>query len=180
VYLARLWKETLYSGLMWHREQALNSRPSVYTAPTWSWLSSQGQIYCVHCILTRNSRPLCLILEAETVPMGPDKTGAVLSGKIRLYGQIKQARQKCRGELWGLIVEERVGYALLDFQSELVDVIDGPLWCLRAFEDKGLLLKPSGENYQRVGIFFMNLDGDARITGQTWFEGSELRTLTLI
>jgi hypothetical protein len=182
VYLAGLWKETLYSGLMWHRVHPLESRPSIYIGPTWSWLSSQAQIYCVHCGLPRKPRPrpLCEILEAETVPVGPDETGAVLSGTITLRGQIKQARQKYYEELWGVTVEERIGHALLDFQSDLIDAIDGPLRCLRVFEDKGLLLKPSGENYQRVGIFVMNLNRDARITGQTWFEDSELRTLTIV
>jgi hypothetical protein len=127
VYLAGLWKKTLYSGLMWQREQPLKSRPSIYIAPTWSWLSSQGQIYCTHIHLNRKSRPLCEILEAETVPVGLDETGAVLSGKITLYGQIKRAQQKRPGELWGVNFGERLGSAILDLQSELIDAMDGRL-----------------------------------------------------
>jgi hypothetical protein len=128
----------------------------------------------------KHSRPFLEILEAGTVTVGPDKTGAVLSGKITLCGHIKQARQKDPDELWGAVGEQRVGFALLDFQSELVDAVDGSLWCLRVFEDRGLLLKPSGENYQRVGLFFFDLDGDAGIPGKAWFEDSGLRTLTLV
>jgi hypothetical protein len=130
--------------------------------------------------LNRKSRPLCEILEAETVPVGLDETGAVLSGKITLYGQIKRAQQKRPGELWGVNFGERLGSAILDLQSELIDAMDGRLWCLRVFEDTGLLLKPSGKDYQRVGIFSMNLYRSGGITAQTWFEDSELRTLTIV
>jgi hypothetical protein len=179
VYLAGLWKETLCLGLMWQATYVLQSRPSTYVAPTWSWLSIQGPITYANRPRTGKDRPLFEVLNAETVPEGSDTMGAVLSGNITLRGQVKQARQKANRELWG-VAEEQVGHALVDFESEFVDSIDGPLWCLQLFEDKGLLLKPFGESYQRVGIFVLGWEEFGGITGQTWFEDSELRTLTLI
>ena len=178
VYLAGLWKKVLCSGLMWQTLHMLKSRPLIYLAPSWSWLSVSEPIY--YGDYPKESSHLLEILEAETVLAGPDETGAVLSGKITLCGQMKQARQKYDGQLWGVVEEDiHVGRAFLDFKSELVDAIDGPLWCLRVFEDKGLLLKPSGENYQRIGIFHLGSEMHG-ITGQTWFKDSELQTLTLV
>ncbi|KAH6672104.1 heterokaryon incompatibility protein-domain-containing protein [Halenospora varia] len=184
IYLAGLWEKALCPGLMWQTLSALKSRPSTYIAPTWSWLSVPGPILYANYERTRNPH-LVEILEAGTVLAGSDETGAILSGKITLRGQMKLAQRKGHNQLWGVVVEElvRIGHALVDFESDGVDAIDGPLWCLRIFKDKGLLLKPSGENYQRVGIFLLSLDvdvdGHARITGQTWFKDSELQTLTL-
>ncbi|CZR69227.1 uncharacterized protein PAC_19127 [Phialocephala subalpina] len=184
VYLAGLWKETLCPGLMWQTEQAQKSRPSTYQAPTWSWLSVQVPIYYIYNRRARDT-PLVEILEVETVLEGPDETGAVSSGKITLCGQMKQARlkdqRKADNSLWGVGLEElvRVGVAIPDLESELVDAIDGPLWCLRVFEDRGLLLKPSGEYYQRIGLFVSGLEVDG-ITGQTWFKDSGKQALTLV
>jgi hypothetical protein len=186
VYLAGLWKKTLCQGLMWETIWPQNSRPSICQAPTWSWLSAQVPIRYVHARRARDA-PLIRIVEADTVLESPDQTGAVVSGKITLYGQMKQAQQKdpqrLYSDLWGVGPEElvRVGRAFLDLESEVIEAMDGPLWCLRVSDDEGLLLKYSGENYQRVGIFVLGLDVISwGITGSKWFEGSGLRTMTLV
>lgn len=113
--------------------------------------------------------------------VSPDETGALLSGKITLCGQIKQGQHKGVRELWGVVVETlvRVGVAIIDFKPEFINAFDDPLWCLRVSEDKGLLLKPLGDNYQRVGIFFFGVNEGIETTGQTYFEDSEWRSLTL-
>ncbi|RDL35433.1 Uncharacterized protein BP5553_07364 [Venustampulla echinocandica] len=181
VYLAGLWKGTLCQGLMWHVGFALEPRSSIYQAPTWSWLSVQGPIFYANEKGARDS-PLIEIINTETVLAGPDATGAVTSGKIKLRGQMKRARQKLDDELWGVGAESlvRAGHALLDHEPKFIDAMEGPLWCLRVSKDEGLLLKPSGEDYQRVGIFLSGLNRDNGVTGQTWFEDCEMQILTLV
>ena len=79
-------------------------------------------------------------------------------------------------ETWGTGAErgEKVGNADPDLVIELINAMQGPLWCLRVSDKHGLLLKTSGANYQRVGIFVAN------DMGRDWFHDSELRTLTLV
>lgn len=126
-----------------------------------------------------HSCPFVEILEVGTVTVLPDKTGAVSSGKITLCGHIKQARRKGTNELWGAVSEQRVGFALLDFQPELVEAADGSLWYLRVFEYRGRLLKPSGETISVLEYLF-SIWMEAEMPGKACFEDNELLTLTLL
>lgn len=180
-YLAGLWKKTLSAGLMWQVTGGIGARPSTYLAPTWSWLCMRTPI------INRYSRyhsgqPCVEIIEAETTLASRDTTGPVLSGRITLRGQMRVARRKGK-ELWGLSARgsSLAGTVVLDFDSELVDALDGPLWCLSILRNAGLLLKSSGTNYQRVGIFFLDTTATGlEKTGKVWIKESETCTLTLV
>ncbi|KAH8665081.1 hypothetical protein BGZ60DRAFT_529425 [Tricladium varicosporioides] len=180
-YLAGLWKKNLCRELMWECPYPLECRPSVNVAPTWSWLSVLRPIYYLNYPKKTDSC-LAKIIDAKTVLAGPNETGAVSSGKITLSGQMKQDRQKSDVQLWGLVEElAPAGLAITDLKMELIDAIDCPLWCLQLFEERGLLLKPSGENYQRDGIFCLGITLEADgVTWKAWFKDSELRTLTIV
>ena len=179
-YLAGLWRESLCRWLMWHTETYIKSRPLIYLAPTWSWLSLRGPILFVHSRFDSDSSRI-KILDAVTILVGPDTTGPVSAGKITLCGQVKEVQRR-GNEIWEVGTGQacKVGLALLDFFAELVDAIEGPLSCLRVSEYNGLLLKPSGVDYQRVGIFISDSKGDGEDVEKYPFKDWEMCTLTLV
>ena len=179
-YLAGVWRESLCKWLMWHTGNYIKSRPLTYLAPTWSWLSFRVPIFLVHSRFNSNSSRI-KVFDAITILAGPDKMGPVLAGKITLRGQVKEVQRR-HNEIWevGTGQARQVGLALLDLIPELVDAIEGPLSCLRVSEYNGLLLKPSGVNYQRVGIFISDSKGDGQDVEKYPFKDWEMCTLTLV
>lgn len=86
-YLAGLWEADLHPGLLWHIDSANrsnfpSSRPAIYRAPTWSWLSIDGPVsyasgdffFLYHLGL----------IDAEVSLKGEDPNGEVKAGSIRL------------------------------------------------------------------------------------------------
>jgi hypothetical protein len=46
-YLVGLWRSTLLRGLLWHcgySNEDFKSRPTMYIAPSWSWVSRSGAV----------------------------------------------------------------------------------------------------------------------------------------
>lgn len=185
VYLAGLWESTLPQSLTWHHESPAAEKPSKYTAPSWSWASTNSPVsYGVNV----GNLSLVKILQAETVPSMPDpitNTGKVKSSTLVLEGLVHQAI--ClRPETQYFWTDFKVGdlYCSLHFYPDTMDAIANPgssyLFLALSFLDyhdsrlSGLALRPSSESegtYYRVGIFF--------IEGQHWVENFGL-SLTLI
>lgn len=89
-YLAGLWRKTLPSQLLWMVDNELvtdlhlaRSRP--YRAPSWSWASVDQRV-----IVPRSAYDgiFIAILDAVVTPVGPDSTGQIKDGFIRLTGRI--------------------------------------------------------------------------------------------
>ena len=184
VYLAGLWKKILCRGLMWQIESPAKFRP-IYHVPTWSWLSTGCPIYYFNNkeeVRALMDAYLVEILEAETVLAGADTTGAISGGIIKLRGQMMQGRLREAGKFFGIDSEKNLqtGIVVLDLEWEVVEAINGPLWCLRLIEDQGLLLKPCGNNFQRVGVFYMGSRINSQLSGEMWFRGCEPCTITLV
>ena len=193
MYLAGLWKETLRRSLLWQSSHdGKGVRPATYVAPTWSWLSLRGPI--LHRSSTQNDKlPIHIeIVDAETTLASLDPTGPVLGGKITLRGRVREARLKGR-DLWGIGAEAGcAGFVILDTSPESVGALGGSTWCLWILKSEGLLLKSSGANFQRVGIFVLdktpNDHGkagkkdscDDEKAAEEWFKDGEVWTMTLV
>ncbi|MCJ1451115.1 hypothetical protein MMC28_001450 [Mycoblastus sanguinarius] len=93
VYLAGLWKGDMIRGLFWAKNgddpQTLQ-RPSVFLAPSWSWVSMIGPIF-YPVLQSRTWSPV--VLEANVTAAGLDSLGQVRSGVLRLYGCLKRIRR---------------------------------------------------------------------------------------
>ena len=85
-YLAGMWRKHLPYSLTW---QALgeNSRPTSYTAPTWSWASITGQVKRKSLANVQHQRSVEIIEECVE-PAGLSKFGQVNGGFISLKGSL--------------------------------------------------------------------------------------------
>jgi len=95
-YLAGLWRQMLLEGLLWHlepRRDHLRPRPA-WRAPSWSWAAvdaPRGITYVHPGTSVFAPAFQGRILEARTVPAGPDAHGAVVSGFIRMEAALGEA-----------------------------------------------------------------------------------------
>lgn len=91
-YIAGLWKDKLYSQLLWRRppNSLYLERPVCYRAPSWSWASVDGPIVAglrdttATTSHTTSIKILDIQLEAPTA----DLTGQITSGLLRLSGPL--------------------------------------------------------------------------------------------
>jgi hypothetical protein len=114
-YLAGLWKNNLYTDLLWspiyvgsrtpiYFESTGNLRllpgPPTYVAPSWSWASLYGRnIKSFHLEEPNETgrwQYASTIIEAEVTCITENPFGEVGDGKIRAFGPIKQARAKIK------------------------------------------------------------------------------------
>ena len=90
-YLAGLWRKDLPSQLLWivDGSELLTdlplTRPRPYRAPSWSWASVDHEVRSEY---EYNDGILIAILKAVVTPVGPDSTGQIKDGFIRLNGRI--------------------------------------------------------------------------------------------
>lgn len=95
-YLARIWSSDLIRGMLWFPAPE-PTRRRVENVPTWSWASIVGHVswewfvVAVHDEFLKSLIIHARVLEAECVPAGPDPTGRVLWGKVRLKGAVADA-----------------------------------------------------------------------------------------
>jgi hypothetical protein len=100
-YYAGLWSSTLTSNLCWKSSsnafgQAVNQRASIYTAPTWSWASVQGEIYVwtwLHAPPPRGLRKVdtANILRVDVQPSTVDPYGRLTSAALELEANARTA-----------------------------------------------------------------------------------------
>ena len=116
-YLAGLWRKNLPSQLLWaleHNELLTDlplTRPRLYRAPSWSWASVDHEVRSAY---ETNDGILIAILDAVVTPVGPDSTGQIKDGFIRLNGRIFLA------ELFGK-KEHKRAFPELRMNSEVLD-----------------------------------------------------------
>lgn len=93
-YLAGLWRGDLLRGMLWHRVGVSEHEPALteYRAPSWSWASVDGPVSHIGGF----SRLADLIfdraevLDAVIDAAGPNNTGLLRGGYIRLAGELHQ------------------------------------------------------------------------------------------
>lgn len=81
-YLAGMWRESL-TQLLWQRVDKKKRRPN-WRAPSWSWISVDGEIKPDICQHDESSgfNECIKVLDAWTRPSGPDIHGAVADGEL--------------------------------------------------------------------------------------------------
>jgi hypothetical protein len=101
-YVAGMWRKDLSSQLIWGNGVGSTVRPSIYSAPSWSWASVEG-----HTLL--NSYPFDREkVEVEVVDLHieyatEDETGQILSGWLDLKGSLQAVQLEhntLTGEGW--------------------------------------------------------------------------------
>ncbi|KAH6625562.1 heterokaryon incompatibility protein-domain-containing protein, partial [Boeremia exigua] len=82
-YYAGLWRsETLLLDLLWCSWD--HSRPAVCRAPSWSWASVTGRVYWYN--YPQDFELLAEVVSIQTIPLGSDPFGQLLSGQLELKG----------------------------------------------------------------------------------------------
>jgi hypothetical protein len=156
-YLAGLWREHLWKGLLWRRNEQYTipepKCPPEYRAPSWSWASMDGRIHFDTHL--EGSMSLVDIKSASTILSGQDPMGQVSSGII---------------ELTGVVVKMNLnGYIPEHLQIQLGKIYDVPgeirpespvrdQWLLWITKTSGLILRFSldpvqNSMYERIGYF---------------------------
>ena len=189
-YLAGLWRKWLPYHLLWYKEKPADTgRSVIYRAPTWSWASVDGEVWCHPISLIDGEEILVSIIEAVVQNSGSNTAGSVVSGSIKMRGMFKQAR-------WVYLDEDELHVLLFDGRgpTDINDSIVYPdcvettkcneLWCVPVHRFKveeedwriyGLVLEKTsvkGE-YQRLGVFRVDYDDcnvfDISILGEKVF-----------
>ena len=168
-YLAGLWEECyLTDQLLWHVNPSYrgargrpSARPSIYRAPSWSWLSLDAQISGPVTI----KPSLIKILDAKTELIdASNPTGPVKQGMLRVRGKLESVHlQK--------ILQTRDKYSTRGVDNKVIGIItlkldEGsfrptqaycmPVRFIRADTLQGLLLVPTEQGpaeFKRVGLF---------------------------
>ena len=170
-YLAGLWRKSLPSQLLWSVERSevetnlQLTRPRPYRAPSWSWASVDQK---VNIWGWSYDGILITILDAVVSPVGPDSTGQIKDGFIRLNGRILLAEllitpvlQKPHADL-RMSSEDLKGLCILDTQLQAIDTTAVYFLPIRShiYENKpwieGLLLQPAARGngtYERIGVY---------------------------
>jgi hypothetical protein len=91
-YYAGIWRERFFEQLLWSiSEGEIAKRPVRYRAPSWSWAAIDGKLDWPLNAELINAEILCTLLDAEIQPLRSTQPyGAVASGRIKVYGEVKQ------------------------------------------------------------------------------------------
>ena len=167
-YLAGLWKNCFFiEQLLWsvrYGNKQVNgqpsARPSVYRAPSWSWLSIDANI-----TFGLSFKPSYIeIVEAsiglvdENSPTGQVKQGAVsICGQLERASFIKKPNQRAGFYLYDED-NNRMGLVTITFDEAAIRPTEAFCMPVRFVRDtlEGLLLVPTGERpmeFKRVGHF---------------------------
>ena len=168
VYLAGLWKDCFFiEQLLWsvrYGNKQVNGqpsmRPSVYRAPSWSWLSIDANIEFV-----LNFEPSFIDIVEASVRLVNDNspTGQVEQGALSICGQLERAsfKKKPNKRADFYLYDDnnnRVGLMTIAFDEAAIRPTEGFCMPVRFVRDllEGLLLIPTGEKpmeFKRVGYF---------------------------
>jgi hypothetical protein len=135
-YIAGLWKQSLHTNLLWFvsEDRQTNglptSRPKQYRAPSWSWASVEGIIE-TFSISPGESQADFNILSVDIETIGPDNTGQVTSGLMRVAGNLLTISTKERHGLQQPTLINGVWFSMWQFGfSPDVDEPHQNLHCL--------------------------------------------------
>lgn len=81
-YLAGMWKEQLLPQLAWFVSGEPRKRPA-WRAPSWSWVAVDGSVQ-EWVGMQKDSREYISVIDAWTMPSGPDAFSQVSSGLLRI------------------------------------------------------------------------------------------------
>ena len=90
-YLAGLWKRTLLTDLLWHKDRAVHftPRPTVYRAPSWSWAALDGPVSGGNAYLSNVDQVIAQVVRCETVLKKQDLPfGEVTAGILVLRARV--------------------------------------------------------------------------------------------
>jgi hypothetical protein len=139
-YVAGLWAQDLWIGLLWYsKENEPLSRPQSYRAPSWSWASVDGPVDFFSINAGQVPTDTIDFEDGEhwIDLAGKDPYGRVKGGTLTLKGYIREARIRTieeEDEYEGVRLTKQIvcdeisaiGSATLDTSMR-----DGPIWCLR-------------------------------------------------
>lgn len=190
-YVAGMWKESLVEDLVWKEQHIIyGNRIEAkgefgYRAPSWSWASTEGNIWFPRT----NVIDAVSILDCIAIPEGEDPFGQVSGGWIKIRCPIKYATTISKHHLHdkksGL---ENVAAVWLDTRgsSNAVTSLEyswepsSGFICSLICQAEGLILTPvvvdSHIKYRRVGMFYLK--------NEEWFPETRwkelLKTVTII
>ncbi|KAG4438259.1 hypothetical protein IFR05_006241 [Cadophora sp. M221] len=192
-YYAGLWKHDMPRALLWSpfEEETLpnathESRlPSIYRAPSWSWVSVDSPISCFLCREKLPNPPIATILEVNTTLVGPDIYGQVSAGYLKIRAPLKHA---VVGEKSGVWPEQ----PLLKFDDWTEgDITHGvfdtswpdqgtEVWCLQITAAYGLMLvktENQDDVFSRIGVFHLRTTERSK---PEWFPMDSFETVVII
>jgi hypothetical protein len=208
-YLAGLWRRNLPLGLLWVSDSPGEERPS-YRAPSWSWASIDNQVSLFHQKNLIDEQFVVLDHEVQIVhqqaPFGAVTSGEiVVHGRLRPMLFIQSSKTE---QLWSrdiIPVEQKFVNVHPDTWSVDRHPKTLPAYCLQVCKYNaqtgegpfGLILTSQDDiNFERVGMFSYDewrreSPLSSEVTGpsgyqsmaeeqRNFFEGCELRTITLV
>jgi hypothetical protein len=91
-YYAGIWTERFFEQLLWSTSESnIAKRLVQYRAPSWSWAAVDGRLDWPLIEVLMDAEILCTLLDVEIQPLRSKQPyGAVTSGRIKVYGQVKQ------------------------------------------------------------------------------------------
>jgi hypothetical protein len=208
-YLAGLWRRNLPLGLLWVSGFPGVERP-YYRAPSWSWASTDNQVSVFTTEEPAVQKLLILGHQVQTAhpqaPFGAVASGKiVVHGRLRAILLIQSSKTE---RLWSrdiIPAEQKFVTLYLDTKPIDRDPRTLPAYCLQVCKYNaqtgegpcGLILTSQDDiNFERVGVFrYEEWYGEgpqgSAVTGpsgyqsmaeeqRNFFEGCELRTITLV
>ncbi|KAE9373105.1 HET-domain-containing protein [Stipitochalara longipes BDJ] len=166
-YFAGLLSGSIAEGLLWRPYSPGSlSRPTEYTAPTWSWTSLKGRIKMIAPSQpSRGSLGLkCAIedIKFELLPEGKNPYGRLKDGRMKVTGLVIKAEMCRENDNANLLMRLRVGTrSLASFHLDLAEFAPAPLSieevaCLYVLEhEESVLVLRKTRNlteYERIGI----------------------------
>ncbi|KAI1770788.1 heterokaryon incompatibility protein-domain-containing protein [Hypoxylon cercidicola] len=103
-YFAGMWREDFLLQCLWTVSPFRARRPSVYTAPSWSWASVIGSIGHPRASLANSGSMeiACTLLDVQTTLASSHRFGAVTGGRMKV-------RARVRGLAWWKLDTDRLG-----------------------------------------------------------------------
>jgi hypothetical protein len=191
-YHAGMWARDMPQALLWspYEEETLPTRPQKasyppeYRAPSWSWASIDGPIFCFICREASSKPTVATMLQVKTSLNGPDPYGQVKFGYIKILGPLKHAVVTWSLSVWpnqpGLKWDEEDEF---DFSHGIFDVsnpaVGTDIWCLHITDIYGLMLTRDEEPniaYLRLGVFHRRSHAKQPI----WWTDSDITTVNIV
>jgi hypothetical protein len=88
-YLAGIWRSDLLVDLLWRMANAGSRRATTYRAPSWSWASTDGEVYFHSTQKRERAREnlTARLVEAHTSPLD-HPLGSVYDGRLKISGPL--------------------------------------------------------------------------------------------
>jgi hypothetical protein len=171
-YHAGMFRSMLPYALRWKipvqkksHERWMNSRPTEYIAPSWSWASMNEYLDFERCWNYIYEQATCEILSMTSTPVCNDACSDVKEGKLVIKGRWEKALLQTQSDFLCHPTPEEVGSQRGGYLGVgTVHLGDRPtgereVVCLELWKGQGLLLVEKEEEegiWQRLGIYSMS------------------------